>query len=186
MLDEQRLIGWAAAIDAAAARALRDVLSTLPFEPVAHTVGPPASEADLAALQLRLPWTPEDLLAVCRRVGPVNLPDIANSYFMFEPEYILGVLLYHDDGVPDRIGEPFDEPVDVVIFGSDGGGALYAIAVGDAGTVYRLRECGYQAGVYHSFGGLGVTVVAENLDDFLDELLTAVTAFAVDGSITGL
>ncbi|MET7400309.1 cyclase family protein [Dactylosporangium sp. NPDC005572] len=174
-MDQQRLIDWAEAIEAAVERALRDVVATYPFEPAEHTVGPPASEPDLAALRQRLPWIPDDLLAVARWVGAVSLPDIANGYFMFSSSYIQGVL-YHDDGIPDRIGEPFDEDVDVVIFGADGGGTLYALAVGDVGTVYRLRECGYEQGVYSSYAGFGVTVVAEDLDDFLDLLLAAVAA----------
>ncbi|MFG3604653.1 hypothetical protein [Micromonospora chersina] len=184
-MDEQRLTYWAEAIEAAVERALRDVVSRYPFEPDEHTVGAPASESDLAALRQRLPWIPDDLLAVVRWVGEVSLPDIANGYFMFSPSYIQGVL-YHDDGIPDRIGEPFDEDVDVVIFGADGGGALYAVAVGDIGTVYRLRECGYEQGIYSGSADFGVTVVAEDLDGFLDALLAVVAAFAVNGRITDL
>lgn len=114
------------------------------------------------------------------------MPDIANGYFMFSPTYIQGVLYHHDDGIPDRIGEPLAEDADVVIFGSDGGGTLYAIAVGDIGTVYRLRECGYEQGVYSGSAGFGVTVVAEGQDEFLDAVLAAVAAFAIDGRITDL
>ncbi|MEV2237998.1 hypothetical protein [Micromonospora sp. NPDC049891] len=95
-------------------------------------------------------------------------------------------VLDHDDGIPDRIGEPFGEDVDVVIFGADGGGALYAIAVGGISTVYRLRECGYEQGIYSGSADFGVTVVAEDLDDFLDALLAAVATFAANGSITDL
>ncbi|MFC5005439.1 SMI1/KNR4 family protein [Dactylosporangium cerinum] len=184
-MDENRLVDWAEAVEVAVERALREVVSTYPFEPGEHTVGPPASESDVAALQQRLPWIPDDLLAVVRWVGEVSLPDIANGYFMFSPSYIQGVL-YHDDGIPDRIGEPLNEDVDVVIFGSDGGGTLYAITVGDVGTVYRLRECGYGQGVYSGSTSFGVTVVAQNMNEFLDALLAAVAAFAVDGSITDL
>ncbi|WP_146603461.1 SMI1/KNR4 family protein, partial [Micromonospora endophytica] len=146
-MDEQRLTCWAEAIEAAVERALRDIVSRYPFEPDEHTVGPPASESELAMLRQRLPWIPDDLLAVARWVGEVSLPDIANGYFLFSPRYIQTVL-DHNDGIPDRIGEPFDEDVDVVIFGADGGGARYAIAVGDTGAVYRLRECGYKQGTY--------------------------------------
>jgi hypothetical protein len=157
-------------IEVAVERALREVVSTYPFEPAEHTVGPPASESDLAALRQRLPWIPDDLLAVTTWVGAVSLPDIANGYFMFSPSYIQGVL-YHDDGIPDRIGEPFDEDVEVVVFGTDGGGSLYAVAIGDINTVYRLRECRYERGVYSGSADFGVTVVA---------------AFAISGSMTDL
>jgi len=184
-LDQQRLIDRAEAIEAAVERALRDVVSTYPFDPAEHTVGPPASESDLAALRQRLPWIPDDLLDVARWVGAVSLPDIANGYFMFSPSYIQAVLS-HDDGIPDRIGEPFDEDVEVVVFGADGGGTLYAIAVDDIGTVYQLRDCGYEQGVYSGSADFSVTIVAEDLDDFLDRLLAAVAAFATNSSITDL
>ncbi|GAA3247518.1 SMI1/KNR4 family protein [Dactylosporangium siamense] len=193
-MDEQRLIAWGASIEAATTRAVRDIVSTFPFEPGAHDVGPPASEAELAELRSRMPWIPDALVAVCRLVGAVSLPDIANGYFMFDPGYILGVL-YHHDGLPDRIGAPFDEDVDIVVFGSDGGGALYAITLGDIGTVYRLRECAYDdaggcysydTGASYDTSHVGVTMVAESLDKFLDKLLNAVMAFADDGSITDL
>nr|BFE55640.1 hypothetical protein GCM10020063_001660 [Dactylosporangium thailandense] len=156
-------------MQAAVARALRDVLATYPFQPGAQTVGPPASEADLVALRSRVPCVPDDLVAVCRWVGEVSLPDIANGYFMFGPQYI-------HDGRADRIGEPFAEDVDVVVFGSDGGGATYAMAVDGVGTVYRLDGCAHP----------GVTGVVDDLDDFLERLLAAVEAFADDGQISGL
>ncbi|MFF5226038.1 hypothetical protein [Dactylosporangium sp. NPDC000521] len=104
---------------------------------------------------------------------------------MFEPDFIRNVL-DHDDGRPDRIGRPLEREVDVVVFGSDGGGTLYAVAAGATGTVFRLLECSYLAGVYEGDATFGVTVVAESLDEFLDRLLNAVTAFAVDGSIADL
>ncbi|MBQ1049258.1 hypothetical protein KBX50_12400 [Micromonospora sp. C51] len=84
-MDEQRLTCWAETIEAAVERALRDVVSRYPFAPDEHAVGPPASESDLAALRQRLPWIPDDLLAVVSWVGAVSLPDIANGYFMFSP-----------------------------------------------------------------------------------------------------
>ena len=52
--------------------------------------------------------------------------------------------------------------------------------------VYRLRECGYDRGVDSGPACFGVTVVAADLDDFLDALLAAVAAFAVNGSIINL
>ncbi|MEV4140028.1 SMI1/KNR4 family protein [Dactylosporangium sp. NPDC049742] len=184
-MDEQGLAGWKASIEAAVTRALRDIVSTFPFEPDTHTLGPPASQAELAALRSRLPWIPEDLVAVCGSVGEVVLPDIANGLFMFEPDYILN-MPDHDDGRPDRIGWPFEREVDVVVFGSDGGGTLYAVAAGATGRVFRLRECSYLAGVYEGVLNVDVTVVAESLDDFLGRLLHAVTVFADDGGIADL
>ncbi|MEU0561000.1 hypothetical protein [Dactylosporangium sp. NPDC006015] len=184
-MDEQGLAGWRASIEVAVTRALRAIVSTFPFEPGTHTIGPPAPEVELTALRSRLPWIPEDLVGVCGLVGAVCLPDIANGLFMFEPDYILNAL-DHDDGRPDRIGRPFEREVDVVVFGSDGGGTLYAVAVGATGRVFRLRECSYLAGVYEGALNVDVTVVAETLDDFLRRLLNAVAVFADDGRVTDL
>jgi hypothetical protein len=43
--------------------------------------GRAASVVGLDLLWQRLPWTPDDLVALHRYVGPVTLPDICNGYF---------------------------------------------------------------------------------------------------------
>jgi hypothetical protein len=184
VLNDEWLTGWAAGVDAARGRALRDVVSTYPFEADDHVVGPPSSSAELAALCEGMPWLPDDLLALYRVVGPVSLPDIANGYFVHPPDGLLGDP-YRDGGRADRIGEPLAQDVDVVVFGSNGGGDLYALAATGGGPVYRLREAAYGDGIYRGTE-CGITVVGNNLGDFLGRLLAAVEAFARDGSITDL
>ncbi|GIJ43798.1 hypothetical protein Val02_06840 [Virgisporangium aliadipatigenens] len=144
---------WAARLRAEVDRALRDVVSTYPFEAGAHEIGPPEPDAPVPL--------PADLAALLRTVGPVSLPDIGNGYFLQAPYTV------------DRIAEG-----EVVVFGSDGGGTLYAL--GDA--VYRIRDASYVDGFYDG----PVTVIAPDLDSFLERLLGAVSAFADDGSITDL
>jgi hypothetical protein len=56
--------------------------------------------------------------------------------------------------------------IDVVVFGSNGGGDHYALAITD-GPIYRLREFSYEAGVYRG-PERGITVVGEDLRDFLE------------------
>jgi hypothetical protein len=73
---------------------------------------------------------------------------------------------------------------DVIVFGSDGGGDLYAMAVAD-GRVFRLQDASYVSGVYNGTDR-GITVVGADLRDFLERLLSAVTAFAANGAITDL
>ena len=51
--------------------------------------------------------------------------------------------------------------------------------------VYRLRDVGYLDGVYECNAGSN-TLVADDLQTFLANLLLAVSAFARDGSITDL
>ncbi|MEU7873331.1 SMI1/KNR4 family protein [Dactylosporangium sp. NPDC049140] len=145
-------------------------------------MGPPASGAELDLLRERLPWTPDELVALHRHVGPVTLPDIGNGYFLHAPDGVLAALDQQDRA--DQIGEPLAEHIDVVVFGSNGGGDLYAIAVTD-GRVFRLQDASYIGGVY---GGTnhGITVVAADLHDFLERFLNAVNAFAMNGDITDL
>jgi hypothetical protein len=163
MITEGWLTDWAAHLEAATARAVRDVLATYPFEPGEQRIGPPASAAELAELRERLPWIPADLVTLQRTVGPVSLPDIDNGYFLHPVDTIIGSV--EGDG-PDRIDEP------VVVFGSNGGGDLYALGIRD-GRVFRLRGAGYVGGVYEG----GVTEAGTDLGDFLTRLLAEVTAF---------
>lgn len=178
MLSERWLGEWATQLQAVAARALRDVVSGYPFEADDHRVGPPASMASLDLLRQRLPWTPDELVALQRCVGPVTLPDICNGYFL----HALTAVDRQDRA--DQIGEPFGERIDVIVFGSNGGGDLYAMAVTD-GRVFRVRDAGYVGGVYNGTDR-GITIVGADLRDFLERLLSAVTAFAADGVITDL
>jgi hypothetical protein len=180
VLTERWLAEWATQLQAAVERALRDVVSGFPFEADDHRVGPPASGAELDLLRQRLPWTPDELVALHRQVGPVTLPDIGNGYFLHAPDGVLAALDQQDRA--DQIGEPLAEHIDVVVFGSNGGGDLYAIAVTD-GRVFRLQDASYIGGVYRGTNH-GITVVAADLRDFLERFLNAVNAFAMNGDIT--
>ncbi|GAA0902986.1 hypothetical protein GCM10009557_78940 [Virgisporangium ochraceum] len=173
MDDGDRLTDWAARLRAATDRAVREVLSTYPYEPDGHHVGPPATQAELAGLRERLPWVPDELVALHRHVGPVWLPDIGNGHFLHSVDLMVGAV---EGGRADRIAEPLADSVEVVVFGSNGGGDLFAVATGD-GRVYRLREAAYHGGVY-SGTEYGVTVVGDDLGDHLDRLLAAVEAFS--------
>jgi hypothetical protein len=166
MLTDDWLTGWAARLDDATGRALRDVVSTYPFEADEHRIGPPATAAELDELPV---WLPPDLVALLRAVGPVSLPDIGNGWF-----------LHPAAAQPDRIADPFEATI--VVFGSNGGGDLYAVTIED-GRVLRLREVSYLGGVH---AGPGITVVADELRHFLDQLLHAVDTFSDGGRITDL
>lgn len=185
---------WAGRLDESVRRALRDVVSAFPFEADEHTVGPPATSAELAMLRHRMPWVPDELVVLQQAVGAVSLPDICNGYFLYDVRGLVEVL-DHDDGRPDRVTGAYQ--VDVVVFGGDGGGAQYAIALGDdvgqagdrpaqagpGGRVLRLREAAYLGGEYE---GPGISVIARDLPDFLAKLLAAVDAFGDGGRITDL
>src|SRR5690242_17440107 len=51
VLNDEWLTGWSARVETATRQALRDVVSTYPFEADDHMVGPPSSPAQLAALR---------------------------------------------------------------------------------------------------------------------------------------
>jgi hypothetical protein len=182
VLTEHWLGEWATQLNVAVERALRDVVSGLPFEAGDHRVGPPASRVELDLLRQRLPWMPDELVALHRQVGPVTLPDIGNGYFLHALDGLLAMLYQQDRA--DQIGQPRVGRIDAVVFGSNGGGDLYAVAVTD-GRVFRLQDASYIGGVYDSTTR-GITVVGEDLRDFLERFLTAVNAFAVNGDITDL
>src|SRR5688572_29077571 len=78
VLTERWLGDWATRLQAAVDRALREVVSQFPFEASDHRVGPAVSATELGLLRRRVPWTPDDLIALHRHVGPVTLPDINN------------------------------------------------------------------------------------------------------------
>ncbi len=71
-----------------------------------------------------------------------------------------------------------------MVFGSNGGGDLYAVAT-DNGRVLRLRDVEFHHGVYHGTES-GIRVLGKDLRAFLERLLVTVTAFTGDGSITDL
>ncbi|WP_146765926.1 hypothetical protein [Micromonospora noduli] len=181
-LTERWMDAWATQLQAAVDRALRDVVSDFPFEADHHQVGPPAPRAEVDLLRQRLPWMPVDLVALHQQVGPVTLPDICNGYFIHSSKELLALLDVQDRA--DRIGEPGADGIDVVVFGSNGGGDLYAEATAD-GRVFRLRGASYVGGVYAGTEN-GVSVAGADLREFLERLLITVNAFATNGAILDL
>ncbi|MFG2040630.1 hypothetical protein [Dactylosporangium sp. NPDC048998] len=128
-------------------------------------------------LRERLPWAPDGLVALQRWVGPVSLPDIGNGYFLHPVDGLIGCLDH--DGYADQIAEPLIDCVDIVVFGSNGSGDLYAIATKD-GSVFRLRDAEYLRGIYHG-SERGISVVGDDLREFLERFLAAVAGLAHDG-----
>lgn len=184
MLDESWLSRWRAWLCVAGDRAAQGPAAAYADPDAGPWTGPPAAPTTLATLRERMPWVPEDLLVLHQVVGPVCLADVGDGYFV-HPAEDLAAVLDHDDGRPDRLVLPEAGEVDVVVFGSDGGGRLYALATAVGGPVYRLQEASYVDGVYG--GGIAdVTRVGHNLQDFLERLLNAVEAFAVTGTMAEL
>ncbi|GAA0228141.1 hypothetical protein [Cryptosporangium japonicum] len=89
----------------------------------------------------------------------------------------MSLLRTHLPWIPDALADRLDWPsapraIEIVVFGSTGGGDLYAIDI-ETGRILRLQGASYLAGVYEGTDR-GITVVGRDLRDFLDRVLAAV------------
>ncbi|MET7356830.1 hypothetical protein ABZS76_00135 [Streptomyces sp. NPDC005562] len=107
---------------------------------------------------------PQDLVNFYRQVGEVSLPDLESGFFIQPVDRTLSGIR---GDLPTRITGGRDDSV--VVFGSDGGGALYALSSADGSTVYRLPPARVEGSVYTE-GPLPCEVVATTLADHLTTL----------------
>lgn len=177
-MDREWLAAWRASVAAQVSRLLETFQARFGFEPGRNQLGPPAAEQALASLQAIVPRPAADLIDFHRCIGQVSLPDIGNGYFIHPAGLVARQAA---DGEPRRIGPPHE--LDVLVFGSDGGGALYAIPAAKPGPVYRLRECSIKDGT--ALGG-NIQVIAADYRAFLQHLAIAVETFAATGHLTDL
>jgi hypothetical protein len=96
-------------------------------------------------------------------IDEVALPDIGNAYFIHPSSHMLDELTR--DG-PIHLAES----TTAVVFGSDGGGILFAISPN--GTTYRSRTASRDS---------DFEPIATDLRDFLEQLRQAVTRFITTG-----
>lgn len=148
-----------------------------------HTLGAAAGHAELVAMtagELHHVM-PSDLLRWCTRVRSASLPDVGNGYFLHPPDLVVahargeGVQWIIDgDGRRER----------VVVFGSDGGGTLYALS--PTGTaVHRLPPGEVLDGVYRT-ADPRAGIVAPHLVGFLDLLRAAAHDHVRTGAVPDL
>ncbi|MFJ4103887.1 hypothetical protein [Amycolatopsis japonica] len=102
-----------------------------------------------------------DFYAVVRQV---SLPDLGNGTFVHSARHVLTGLR---GAMPTLLGGVTEDPI--IVFGSDGGGALFALSTSGRG-VYRLFGGAFVAGTYDA-DQAGVTTVAPDLRRFLDTVL---------------
>jgi len=167
---------WQISVTAMVAELLGTFEQRFGFEPGTNELGPPASQEAVTSLAALRPVPARDLLTLYRKVGEVSLPDVGNGYFIHSPSLVIS-----HRGEPPCIGQPFD--VDVLVFASDGGCALYAPSAAEAGPVYRLRECAIWNGVA---AAREIQTVAEDLQEFLQHLQTAIGTYTRTGDLTDL
>jgi hypothetical protein len=81
------------------------------------------------------------LIHLYRTIGEVSLPDLENGVFIHPAEAVI-------------VGLGGEQPTEavgslegrIVVFGSDGGGAL--ISITEDGKVYKLKDGGWVGGTY--------------------------------------
>ncbi len=177
-MDRGWLAEWRVSVTAEVAGLLETFQSRFGFEPGMNQLGPPAAEQALASLQAIVPRPAADLIDFYRWIGQVSLPDVGNGYFIHPADLVTRQAA---DGEPRRIGPPHE--LDVLVFGSDGGGTLYAVPAAKPGPVYRLRECSIKDGI--ALAG-DVQVIAADFRTFLQRLEIAVEIFAATGHLADL
>ncbi|MGP3952380.1 hypothetical protein [Streptomyces sp. 7N604] len=123
----------------------------------------PVSESE-SAVEAGAEGIPEDLAIFYGRVSRVSLPDLESGFFVHPLDLTLRGL--RGDFPTQIVGSREDS---VVVFGSDGGGGLFALSSTDGSTVYRLPPSRVEGSVYVE-GGVPCEVVGSNLEDFLSML----------------
>jgi hypothetical protein len=177
-MDPEWLAEWRASVTVKVNQLLETFQSRFGFEPGINQLGPPPAEQALASLQAIVPRPAADLSDFYRCIGQVSLPDIGNGYFIHPADLVARQAAH---GEPRRIGPPHE--LDVLVFGSDGGGALYAVPAATPGPVYRLRECSIKDGI--ALAG-NIQIIAVDYRTFLQRLGIAVEAFSATGHLTDL
>ena len=107
-------------------------------------------------------------------VDEVSLPDVWNGYFLGPAERIVRA---QSDPSSPRVVTWNGEPKEVLVVGSDGGGALYCVVKAEAGPVLRLHEVAVSEGLAVTPPG-EIQQLAADFPDFLEELALAVQTFA--------
>ena len=111
------------------------------------------------------------LYAVC---GAASMPDVWNGYFIDSADRL--AWYKGRDLVPTQIGGT--PPIEIEVFGSDGGGGIYALGIAD-GAVYFLPSWGYivEDNVYFPDDTMGTPRISASVIGFLQRLLADVEAF---------
>ncbi|MFD0307556.1 hypothetical protein [Streptomyces sp. NPDC127119] len=156
-VTDEWISGWAGRMDALCSTFMERFASEFGYPPDENRVTRAASPATVEDL-------PDDLVTFYRRVEQVSFPDVGAGFFVHpEGRTVAGMR----GGLPTRIAGSREDSV--VVFGSDGGGALFALSATDGSTVYRLPPSRVEGDVYTA-GAVPPEVVASDLAGFLSLL----------------
>lgn len=158
-MDDAWVQQWRDGVRADVDRLLSTFESRFGFPAGEHVVAGPATAAELAGLAgLHGAALPAGLMALHRVVAEVRLPDVGNGYWIHRPPPP-----GEDPGHPRLL----DDGRAVVVFGSDGGGALFALPGGSDAPVLRLADGASLGGRYDADRA---GTVAASLREFLVSL----------------
>lgn len=124
---------------------------------------PGANTIRLASGEPRTAGLPRQLAELYEVIEEISLPDVGNGYFVDDPERVHAGIAGEQ---PTRLTVSVED--DVVVFGSDGGGALFALSTTGRG-VYRMTN-GIFTGSGMPYEDGDITVVAPDIRRFLDFL----------------
>jgi hypothetical protein len=178
-VDVDRLAIWRDDMRAAVDAVVHDFEARFGFPAGDNLVEEPdgAARERLAAIR---PAVPHDLVVLHSVVGEVNLTDVGNGLFLHSAAQVVE---HHESAWLRRVSGR--HAAEVVVFASDGGGTLYALASPAGSPVYRLPPDEVLHGVYESRNPL-FEAAAPDLAGFLDRALEAVRVFAATGMPTDL
>lgn len=155
-MDEEWAGRWRDAMRGDVRRLMDGFEQRFGYPPGEPEIAGPATEAELAGL--RGDGVPADLLALYQVVAEVRIMDVSIGYAIHRPPPP-----GEDPGHPRRLSDGRR----IVVFGSDGGGALFALPADAGRPVLRLADGACVDEVYDADA---VTVVADDLAGFLSFL----------------
>ena len=161
-LDQAWLTTWRDELNTALGPLLATFESTYGYPPDDNQVAPPDDDQESQKIST-YPDTAPDLIQFYKAIHQVLLPDIGNGYFIHPADHVLAELAHAG---PVRLRESTPG----VVFASDGGGILYAIA--PDGAIYRSAAASRDS---------GFKLIATDLTSFLNQIRQAVMRFIATG-----
>lgn len=117
---------------------------------------------------------PPSIVEFFNVVEEVSLPDVRNGYFLGPAT---SVAAKHADMYP-RWLELGGRRVEILVIGSDGGGALYVVGVDEDSAVFRIEEAAIESGVLCPATERQVQRLAANFSAFLELFASSLESYA--------
>lgn len=117
---------------------------------------------------------PPSIVEFFNVVEEVSLPDVWNGYFIGPATRVAAM---HADKRP-RWLELGGRRVEILVIGSDGGGALYVVGVEEDSPVFRIEEAAIESGVLCPATERQVQRLAANVSAFLELFASSLESYA--------